>query len=122
KTGRGRRVWTADAGPGSVFRATISVNKDTPSTTHLFWTSHDELVFPWEQKGWPHLYAVPLQGGTARALTAGTFEVTHVAFSPDRKRLAYSSTQDDPDRMHIWTVDAGHCPAGRLAQSHGLRD
>src|SRR4029077_3089963 len=108
KTGRGRRVWTADAGPGSVFRATISVNNDSPSTTNLFWTSHDELVFPWEKSGWLHLYAVPLQGGTARALTAGTFEVTHVAFSPDRKRLAYSSTQDDPDRMHIWTVDAEH--------------
>ena len=122
KTGRGRRVWTADAGPGSVFRPTISVNNDTPSTTNLFWTSHDELVFPWEKSGWLHLYAVPLQGGTARALTAGTFEVTHVAFSPDRKRLAYSSTQDDPDRMHIWTVDAEHGPAVRIAQSHAIED
>ncbi len=122
KTGRGRRVWTADAGPGSVFRPTISVNNDTPSTTNLFWTSHDELVFPWEKSGWLHLYAVPLQGGTARALTAGTFEVTHVAFSPDRKRLAYSSTHDDPDRMHIWTVDAEHGPAVRIAQSHAIED
>ena len=122
KTGRGRRVWTADAGPGSVFRPTISVNNDTPSTTNLFWTSHDELVFPWEKSGWLHLYTVLLPGGTARALTAGTFEVTHVAFSPDRKRLAYSSTQDDPDRMHIWTVDAEHGPAVRIAQSHAIED
>src|SRR5579859_3201489 len=122
KTGQGRRVWVADAGPGSVFRPTISVNNDTPSATNLFWTSHDDLVFPWEKSGWLHLYAVPVQGGTARALTAGKFEVTHLVFSPDRKRLAYSSTQDDADRMHIWTVDAEHGSAVRITQSHAIED
>ena len=122
KTGQGRRVWIADAGPGSVFRPTISANNDTPSATNLFWTNHDDLVFPWEKSGWQHLYAVPVRGGAARALTAGKFEVTHVAFSPDRKRLAYSSTQDDTDRMHIWTVDAEHGSAVRTGQSHAIED
>ena len=122
KTGQGRLVWIADAGPGSVFRPTISVNNDTPSATNLFWTNHDDLVFPWEKSGWLHLYAVPVHGGTARALTAGKFEVTHLVFSPDRKRLAYSSTQDDTDRMHIWTVDAEHGSAVRITQSHAIED
>jgi dipeptidyl aminopeptidase/acylaminoacyl peptidase len=122
KTGQGRRVWIADAGPGSVFRPTISANNDTPSATNLFWTHHDDLVFPWEKSGWQHLYAVPARGGAARALTAGKFEVTHVAFSRDRKRLAYSSTQDDPDRMHIWTVDAEQGLAVRIAQGHAIED
>jgi dipeptidyl aminopeptidase/acylaminoacyl peptidase len=122
KTGQGRRVWIADAGPGSVFRPTISANNDTPSATNLFWTNHDDLVFPWEKSGWLHLYAVPVQGGTARALTVGQFEVTHVVFSQDRKRLVYSSTQDDTDRMHIWTVDAEHGSAVRTAQSHAIED
>src|SRR5947209_15866592 len=122
KTGQGRRVWIADAGPGSVFRPTISVNNDTPSATNLFWTNLDDLVFPWEKTGWQHLYAVPARGGAARALTAGKFEVTHVVFSQDRKRLAYSSNQDDSDRMHIWTVDAEHASAVRTAQSHAIED
>lgn len=123
KTGQGRRVWIADAGRGSVFRPTIWVNNDTPSTTNLFWTNLDDLVFPWEKTGWQHLYAVPVRGGAARALTAGKFEVTHVAFSPDRKRLAYSSTQDDTDRMHIWTADAEHGSAVRVdPQSHAIED
>jgi dipeptidyl aminopeptidase/acylaminoacyl peptidase len=122
KTGQGRRVWIADAGPGSVFRPTISVNNDTASATNLFWTHHDDLVFPWEKSGWQHLYAVAVRGGAARALTAGKFEVTHVAFSRDRKRLAYSSTQDDTDRMHIWTVDAEHGWMVRTDQSHALED
>ncbi len=122
RTGKGRRVWTADAGAGSVFRPTVSANNDTPALTNLFWTSHDDLVFPWEKSGWLHLYAVPVQGGTARALTAGKFEVTHVAFGQDRRRLVYSSTQDDTDRMHIWTVDAAQGPAVRTAQSHAIED
>jgi dipeptidyl aminopeptidase/acylaminoacyl peptidase len=122
KTGQGRRVWIADAGPGSVFHTTTSANLDTPTTTNLFWTNHDDLVFPWEKSGWLHLYAVPARGGAARALTAGKFEVTHFVFSQDRKRLAYSSTQDDTDRMHIWTVDAEHGSAVRTAQSHAIED
>ncbi|MFZ3340149.1 MAG: DPP IV N-terminal domain-containing protein, partial [Terriglobales bacterium] len=115
KTGQGRRIWIADVGPGSVFHP-------TPSATNLFWTNHDDLVFPWEKSGWLHLYAVPAQGGTARALTAGKFEVTHVVFSQDRKRLVYSSTQDDTDRLHIWTVDVEHGSAVRTDQSHAIED
>jgi dipeptidyl aminopeptidase/acylaminoacyl peptidase len=125
KTGQGQRVWIADAGPGSVFHPTRSATNDVPdvdSATNLFWTNHDVLVFPWEKSGWLHLYAVPVEGGAARELTAGKFEVTHVVFSQDRKRLVYSSTQDDTDRLHIWTVDAEHGSAVRTAQSHAIED
>src|SRR6266567_1762394 len=125
KTGQGRRVWIADAGPGSVFHPTRSATNDVPdfpSATNLFWTNHDDLVFPWEKSGWLHLYAVPVRGGGARALTVGKFEVTHVVFSQDRKRLVYSSSQYDTDRLHIWTVDAEHGSAVRTAQSHAIED
>jgi len=125
KTGEGQRVWIADAGPGSVFHPTRSATNDVPdvdSATNLFWTNRDDLVFPWEKSGWLHLYAVPVRGGGARQLTAGKFEVTHVVFSQDRKRLVYSSTQDDTDRLHIWTLDAEHGSAVRTAQSRALED
>jgi len=120
KTGQGRRVWIADAGPGSVYRGTLPVTDDGTSATNLFWTNHDDLVFPWEKSGWLHLYAIPAQGGAARALTVGKFEIAHLAFSQDRKRLVYSSTQDDTDRMHVWTVDAEHGSVLRAAQSHAI--
>ncbi len=115
KTGQGRRVWIADAGAGSVFHP-------TPSATNLFWTNQDALVFPWEKSGWLHLYVVPVQGGTARALTAGKFEVAQVAFSKDRKRVVYSSSQDDADRLHLWTVDVEHGSPVRTDQSHAIED
>ena len=55
------------------------------------------------------------RAATATLLTPGEFEVDHVAFSPDRKRIVYSSNQygSDPldqDRKHLWsvtTVDGG---------------
>jgi len=125
KTGQGRRVWIADVGPGSVFHPTRSATNDVPdvdSATNLFWTNHDDLVFPWEKSGWLHLYAVPVRGGAVRALTSGKFEVTHVVFSQNRKRLVYSSTQDDTDRLHIWTIDAEHGSAVHTAQSHAIED
>ncbi|MFY9804382.1 MAG: prolyl oligopeptidase family serine peptidase [Candidatus Acidiferrales bacterium] len=115
KTGQARRVWIADQGAGSVFQPTSSV-------TNLFWTSQDDLLFPWEKTGWLHLYAVPAQGGAARALTTGKFEVEQVAFSRDRNRLVYSSSQDDADRFHIWTVDLKHGSAVRTDQSHAIED
>src|SRR3989442_14386182 len=93
---------------------------DSPSRTNLFWTNHDDLVFPWEKSGWMHLYAVSVRGGAARALTVGKFEVTHVVFSQDRKRLVYSSSQYDADRLHIWTIDAEHGSAVDTAQSRSI--
>jgi dipeptidyl aminopeptidase/acylaminoacyl peptidase len=115
KTGQGQCVLIADAGAGSVFHP-------TSSATNLFWTNHDDLVFPWEKSGWLHLYAVPAKGGKPRALTAGKFEVTYVVFSHDRKRLVYSSAQDDTDRFHIWTVDVDHGSPVRTDQSHAIED
>jgi len=115
KTGQGRRVWIADAGPGSIFQP-------TSSPTNLYWTNHNDLVFPWEKTGWLHLYAVPAQSGAARALTAGKFEVEKFVFSQDRKRLVYSSAQDDTDRFHIWTADVEHGSPVRTDQSHAIED
>ncbi len=36
--------------------------------------------------------------------TTGQFEVVHMVWSADRRQLVYSSNEDI-DRMHVWTVD-----------------
>jgi len=51
-----------------------------------------------------------------------SFEVSQVVFSQDRKRLVYSSNQDDTDRSHIWTVDVEHGSPVRTDQSHAIED
>jgi dipeptidyl aminopeptidase/acylaminoacyl peptidase len=96
-SGEGRRVWVADSGVGSAFAPTLAQR-------NLLWNSNDELVFPWEKTGWLQLYAIPARGGALRSITQGQFEVVHMVLSPDRHKLVYSSNEDI-DRMHVWTVD-----------------
>ncbi|SRR5579885_2877081 len=103
-TGAGRQIWRAQPGPGSVFHATVGDEQ-------VMWTSAGRLVFPWERDGWSHLYSVSTDGGDAALLTPGDFEVEHVALSPDRRAILYSSNQDDIDRRHIWRV--GPAPGDR---------
>jgi len=92
----GKEVWKAVEGDGSVFRGLGSAQQ-------LCWAG-DRLVFPWERDGWTHLYSVPVAGGDATLLTPGSFEVEHVAITPDGREMVYSSNQDDIDRRHIWRV------------------
>lgn len=107
---RAREVWRAEKGTGSVFRFIVAENQ-------LLWGAGDTLVFPWEADGWTHLYSVPVSGGKASLLTPGEFEVEHVALSPDRQLVVYSSNQDDIDRRHIWRVGvSGGPPAGRAGK------
>jgi dipeptidyl aminopeptidase/acylaminoacyl peptidase len=114
-SGEGRRLWKADEGAGSVFHATLS-------DANLLWTRSGTLVFPWEKSGWLQLYTVPATGGAAVALTSGSFEVAHMALSPDRAHLAYSSNQDDPDRLHVWTVRLDRGPPARAASGATIED
>jgi Tol biopolymer transport system component len=96
----GREVWRAKPGPGSAFHAMVAENQ-------ILWADGDRLVFPWESDGWCHLYSVSAEGGTAKLLTPGAFEIEHVSLSHDRRDLLFSSNQDDIDRRHIWRVAAG---------------
>jgi dipeptidyl aminopeptidase/acylaminoacyl peptidase len=96
-TGQSREIWHAESGRGSVFHEIVADNQ-------LLWSAGDQIVFPWEHDGWLHLYAVPANGGTAKRLTSGNFEVEYVAMSPNRAEIVFSSNQDDIDRRHVWRV------------------
>lgn len=95
-TGRGREVWRAKEGVGSVYHGVVARDQ-------LVWGAGDRIVFPWEGDGWTHLYSVPAAGGDATLLTPGAFEVEHVARAGDGAVL-YSSNQGDIDRRHVWRV------------------
>ena len=98
-TGKGREIWKAHQGPGSVFRAVVA-------SQQLLWTAGNRLVFPWESDGWTHLYSVAAEGGKPTLLTPGEFEVEFVAPTPGGREIAFNSNQGDIDRRHLWKVGA----------------
>ncbi len=113
RTGQGREVWKARRGHGSVFHRMVAKSQ-------LLWAEGNRLVFPWEGDGWLHLYAVPVEGGEAKLLTPGAFEVEHVILAPNRESVIYSSNQDDTDRRHLWRVGLSGAPPVALTRGRGI--
>ena len=111
QSGKGREIWRAQEGRGSVFWAMRVPDQ-------LIWMAGDQLVFPWERDGWLHLYA--LKNGAARPLTPGEFEIENVAPAPDRKAVVFSSNQDDPDRRHLWRVALDNGTPQRITTGTGI--
>jgi dipeptidyl aminopeptidase/acylaminoacyl peptidase len=112
-TGRGREIWKATAGQGSVFREIVADDQ-------LFWCAGDRIAFPWERDGWTHLYSVSASGGEATLLTPGDFEVEYVSASPDHRTLVFSSNQNDIDRRHVWKVAADSTSPESLSSGTGI--
>jgi len=100
-----REVYRAPLGAGSVFHP-------LSSDTQLFWTAGDRLVFPAENDGWLHLYAVPARGGGAQLLTPGDFEIEYAAAAPNGSAIIYAGNSGDIDRRHLWRLTL---PSGALA-------
>ncbi len=112
-TGRGREVFRAEKGRGSVFRGVVARDQ-------FLWTEDDRLVFPWERNGWTHLYSIPAAGGPAALLTPGEFEVEYVSLSSDRKRVLFNSNEGDIDRRHLWSVPAAGGKPAALTSGSGI--
>ena len=113
KTGAGREVWKAEEGIGSVFHAVSAEDQ-------IFWAGGGRLIFGWERTGWLHLYSVPVEGGAAKLLTPGEFELEDVALSPDRREVYFNSNQEDIDRRHLWKVAAGDGSPERVTSGGGI--
>jgi dipeptidyl aminopeptidase/acylaminoacyl peptidase len=96
-TGKGREIWRAKPGPGSIFRAVTAKHQ-------VMWADGGRLVFPWEASGWTQLFSVPVEGGTAVPLTRGQFEVEDVALASGGREVIFSANLDDIDRRHLWKV------------------
>jgi len=112
-TGRGREVWKAREGQGSVFHALAADQQ-------LYWTADNRLIFPWEGDGWTHLYSLPLSGGAATLMTPGNFEVENVTLSPGRRQLIFNSNQEDADRRHLWREAGGATQPTRGTSGQGI--
>ncbi len=113
ETGRSTEIWRAREGVGSRFYGVNAPNQ-------ILWGQGDHLVFPWEGTGWVLLYSIPADGGEARLLTPGEFEVADAVLSPDRSHVILSSNQGDIDRRHLWRVPVDGGPPELLTAGEGI--
>jgi dipeptidyl aminopeptidase/acylaminoacyl peptidase len=113
ESGAGHEVWRAKDGPGSVFREMTARNQ-------VMWGGSGRLVFPWEADGWTHLYSVSIEGGAAKLLTPGAFEIEEVALTPDRNEVLFNSNQGDIDRRHLWRVAVDGGTPAALTEGQGI--
>ncbi|MEM6415819.1 MAG: prolyl oligopeptidase family serine peptidase [Pseudomonadota bacterium] len=106
-TGNGRAIFTSEPGYGSRFNGfNASSYSGLGGSGSLTWLADDSLVFPYEKTGWKHLYTVSANGGSARQLTAGKFEVDRIMSSKDRRQLFYfANTEVDRARLGLYRLD-----------------
>lgn len=78
-----------------------------------------EVYFQSERSGYSHLYAVPFEGGEARALTSGKWEVLGVRQSRDRSQFYITASKDSPYENHLYRMNAGGGPLTRITRAPG---
>lgn len=93
-TGVARELWRPTAGQGGRYAGTRSRN--------LFWSRSGVLLFPWEESGWLHVYALdPARPAAPRALTRGAFEVESFALDERANVLIHADNSADIDGRTI---------------------
>ncbi len=101
--GKAREVWrSADAPVGN--------SPNMAGDALMNWAGNERIVFASEHEGWMKLYSVGASGGEVAPLMRGDCEFEHIAFTPDRRSVVFTSncTSDaqsnplDIDRRHLW--------------------
>ncbi|MFT6797743.1 MAG: dipeptidyl aminopeptidase/acylaminoacyl peptidase [Maribacter sp.] len=95
---KAREIWKADDDMGSAYFGQF------PSAA-IEWATNDQLIFPWEKKGWMHLYALQIQSGEVTELTSGEGIVEDYRLTRDRNALLFTTNVGDKHRRHIGKID-----------------
>lgn len=122
-------IVVADLGTGqakTLWSAPKTLNGSLPTThggVNLHWAAH-RIVFLSYHDGWPHLYALPEEGGTPLLLTPGKFMCEYVHLSADKKTLLCAANTGpdrlDIDRRHILKVSVDRADMQVITPGSGL--
>jgi len=93
---------------------------DGPGAFTLGWMKGDrDIYFQSERTGYSHLYTVSFDGGDAKPLTSGKWEVTSVALPRDKSRFFLVTSEADPGEHNVYEMNAEGGPRTRLTSLPG---
>jgi len=91
-----------------------------PAANTLGWMKNDrEIYFQSERTGYSHLYAVSFDGGEARALTSGNWEVLNVRQSRDKSQFYLTASKDGPFDQFLYQMSGEGGPLARITSEPG---
>jgi len=97
---KGQDKWDVNHPPGEAYFANIDVNQGTWMNVDI---SPDGKTILFDLLG--DLYLIPVKGGEAKALTHSIAWEMQGKFSPDGKRIAFTSDQGGGDNIWIMDID-----------------
>ncbi len=95
------------------------------SSAYAAWSPDSrQVLFSSERDGWSHLYVAAAEGGAARQLTRGPFEVRAEMFSFDPQWIGdyiyYPSTEVSPSERHLYRIQPDGSDKRKLSTRAGL--
>ncbi len=72
-----------------------------------------------EQDGFNHLYEVPYEGGPAKQMTSGKFEIDRVILSHDQSKFYVTSNEGSFYEHHLWSMSVNGGPRTRITATPG---
>jgi len=89
-------------------------------SANMGWMKDDRSIwFLSERSGYSHLYVVSHDGGEARALTSGKWEVAAAQLSEDKSRFFLTTTEPDPFDRHFFLMPAAGGERTRITSAPG---
>ncbi|MGA9770810.1 MAG: prolyl oligopeptidase family serine peptidase [Blastocatellia bacterium] len=93
---------------------------DGPGAFTLGWMKDNQRIyFQSERSGYAHLYTVAYEGGEARALTSGNWEVTGVDLSDDKTKFFLTTSEVHPGERHLYVMPAEGGPRVKITSMAG---
>ncbi len=91
-----------------------------PGMFSLGWMKNDrDVYFQSERTGYSQLYVVSYDGGEARPLTSGKWEVASARLSEDKTQFYLTTNEGDPAEVHLYSMPAAGGPRTRITTVHG---
>ena len=109
---KAQTLWKAEKGMGSAFFGQFPL-------AALKWTNNDKLIFPWEKKGWMHLYSIDISSRNLTQLTFGDGIVEQFYLDKEDNYILYTTNFEDLHRRHIGKINLNSQRIDMLTNNKG---